>query len=1225
MNKSILSTLFFVCFTFSLSAQVNVIENVILPWDTLKAPLKGKASFKKYRQVGNKLLAEADSRLSYIAKYKYSSTDISAFTSTTLKYISDDNGKTWRLAVDSNDISTKNISHIAQFNKLYYFRVDDTAYYRRFVSSNGTSSSGIRYYNQALKRSENLGLTYKTVDSSEVSEGFHSASITNKLDYIEPQLFDFDSVIFKRHISTTVSGNTPSVNNKTYSYFFSTDTGSTWKPMQMGYSFSDHTVNLPFTTDYAANSFFAFRINSGSINIYKYPILDSPFIIGDDALLTKNYSIVEHNAVTYIYISDQDKIKLIRSNATLEGILPFDISLKLQKESAVFIDNDKKTLYLTTHTGIYRSEDPLFRTFKKIHQGRVSTVFNPLAFSVLPTGIYMNDVDGSLLRSTNKGDTWEKISDGNTYQKTFNTDNFFVTFDSTVVFNELDNKDVLYQTSDFRNIFPANNFNFSGIDFSTLKNINLADKDLSGYPFYFGEKVGSTYRLGSYVSTDSGRSWSIKPIPIDNNVLIYKQKFKDSKSSVADVYKLFIEDNKIIVITNKGEIFISEDNAITWLKTFAIPNFLLFEVSKHGKTIVISGDFYNSGIVSVTYMTTDYGITVRKVLNMPVFIGSFYMHHAISGKYLYIGNGGAMTWYSHLMSWKLKTTLIPLRIHVDSLYKYANVSDSDFGILRGQFLRDVNNNCQKDTLDNGIAEKVLRIDPYGYSVISDKNGRFAIALPPNTYIVSTQNIRYNNACQDTVFSNIKLVIKQTLDTNFLFKPIPNVYDATINLTAETPARPGFDLAFNVNTSNIGTSKIDSGVVTLRIPTQFATFISATQGGTYQNGQITWNIKNLQVDEKRAFRVALKVIPTTPLSTILSFSSKITVLNQKDTVPQNNEDIVNLTVRGSFDPNDKTVMPEGKISFFTNELDYLIRFQNTGTDTAFKVVVVDTLPANLDVFTMKIVSASHPYTVSLNKNIVTFTFENILLVDSFKNEKLSHGFVRFKVSPKQGVKVGDNISNKAAIYFDFNKPIITNIAKSELIKPSVSLTKTVEICKGEKYNGIVINADMTVLDTVKTSLLLDTIFTVSLKTLPTYTISRDTTLKGNLFEGVVVKNGDIIAKRFKTKIGGCDSIINYTITKINPTEELPSIFSSINISPNPANDYLSISYELKQSVWVEINTYNAIGQKVKTLQNKAPNTEGVHQLQADVKDLQSGTYQLEFRTESGVVYRQFVKM
>jgi hypothetical protein len=65
----------------------------------------------------------------------------------------------------------------------------------------------------------------------------------------------------------------------------------------------------------------------------------------------------------------------------------------------------------------------------------------------------------------------------------------------------------------------------------------------------------------------------------------------------------------------------------------------------------------------------------------------------------------------------------------------------------------------------------------------------------------------------------------------------------------------------------------------------------------------------------------------------------------------------------------------------------------------------------------------------------FKFENILLPDSNSNEPLSHGFVRYRIQPKTNLSAGDSITNFAAIYFDFNEPVITNTAKTSIILPT----------------------------------------------------------------------------------------------------------------------------------------------------------------------------------------------
>ncbi|WP_207436203.1 DUF7619 domain-containing protein [Sabulibacter ruber] len=144
------------------------------------------------------------------------------------------------------------------------------------------------------------------------------------------------------------------------------------------------------------------------------------------------------------------------------------------------------------------------------------------------------------------------------------------------------------------------------------------------------------------------------------------------------------------------------------------------------------------------------------------------------------------------------------------------------------------------------------------------------------------------------------------------------------------------------------------------------------------------------------------------------------------------DISCLEILDSFDPNDKQVSPKGISSRHyikaEDELEYLIRFQNTGTDVAYNVVVKDTISEHLDIASLRVGSASHPFTYTVTgkgKPVVTFTFKNINLPDHKTNEPGSHGFVKFSIAQNPGNSKGTVIKNTAHNYFDFNSPIATN--------------------------------------------------------------------------------------------------------------------------------------------------------------------------------------------------------
>ncbi|MBI1228310.1 MAG: T9SS type A sorting domain-containing protein [Bacteroidetes bacterium] len=134
--------------------------------------------------------------------------------------------------------------------------------------------------------------------------------------------------------------------------------------------------------------------------------------------------------------------------------------------------------------------------------------------------------------------------------------------------------------------------------------------------------------------------------------------------------------------------------------------------------------------------------------------------------------------------------------------------------------------------------------------------------------------------------------------------------------------------------------------------------------------------------------------------------------------------------GGCDPNGKYAYPTGvDMEHFiepNKDIEYIIRFQNTGTDTAFNVVIRDTISQFLDLTSIRPGASSHPYNFEVyGTGILKFSFPNIQLPDSTINEPASNGFVTYRISQREDVPLSSVIENSAAIYFDFNEPVITN--------------------------------------------------------------------------------------------------------------------------------------------------------------------------------------------------------
>src|SRR5699024_3623536 len=176
-------------------------------------------------------------------------------------------------------------------------------------------------------------------------------------------------------------------------------------------------------------------------------------------------------------------------------------------------------------------------------------------------------------------------------------------------------------------------------------------------------------------------------------------------------------------------------------------------------------------------------------------------------------------------------------------------------------------------------------------------------------------------------------------------------------------------------------------------------------------------------------------PTLNADDVLDFSALV-MPNSNDYTPNDNQYDLEQIVINAFDPNDKRVLQGETITLDqANEyLDYIIRFQNTGSANATFVRIEDVLDTELDWSTLKMVSASHDYQVNItNTKEVEFLFNNINLPYEAIDEPNSKGYIAYKIKPKATVQIGDVISGNASIYFDYNPPIITNTVFTEVIE------------------------------------------------------------------------------------------------------------------------------------------------------------------------------------------------
>ncbi|MBK9319041.1 MAG: T9SS type A sorting domain-containing protein [Bacteroidetes bacterium] len=363
-----------------------------------------------------------------------------------------------------------------------------------------------------------------------------------------------------------------------------------------------------------------------------------------------------------------------------------------------------------------------------------------------------------------------------------------------------------------------------------------------------------------------------------------------------------------------------------------------------------------------------------------------------------------------------------------------------YNLITGQIFIDLNSNGIHDNGESMLPAQKIKEQNTGRFTFSDQSGNYSVlVIDSGNFTVSPQSVICYNLSPGTQSATFVGTHQTDSLNNFAFQPLGVFEDVCVTITPLGNFRSGFNASYMISYGNYGTTTVSPTVYFY--PYNNVTFQSATvTPSQIFPDSVLWNLPVLTPFQTGSIIVTVNVNLGLPIGTLINSSAHIEPYATDDNPSCNNSNWEVYTT-GSFDPNDILVNEDTLTTTQLSNapwLEYIIRFQNTGNDTAFTVKIfnpIDTSKLNLSTF--EFVNASHP--VNLNwinyQRNMEFKFENILLPDSNSNEPLSHGFVRYRIQPKTNLSAGDSITNFAAIYFDFNEPVITNTAKTSIILPT----------------------------------------------------------------------------------------------------------------------------------------------------------------------------------------------
>lgn len=356
-------------------------------------------------------------------------------------------------------------------------------------------------------------------------------------------------------------------------------------------------------------------------------------------------------------------------------------------------------------------------------------------------------------------------------------------------------------------------------------------------------------------------------------------------------------------------------------------------------------------------------------------------------------------------------------------------------VLSGTVFLDIDSNGVQGIGEPGIPNKRVLLTPDSVYGFTNATGYYEIGTFGGTFTLTWQpeiglSIAPNNVPSYTLTTSISVN-----NLNFGLESPNPVYTADIHILNET-ARCALPNYFGTYFYNYGVVPI-SGYTVMTIDSNMILLSNCYYGApdSIAGNNLFWFFNNVNpyayVTERACF--------STPVAgTTINYSAAIVVLDALGNIVYSDTATKSQVVTCSYDPNDKAAEPEGEqaqhYTLFGTDIEYFIRFQNTGNDTAFNVFIRDTIDPSFDLTTFQVLNSSHGMTTELDVNtrIAKFRFDNILLPDSNVDEPGSNGWLRYKISHLPGLAENTIVYNTAGIYFDFNPAVITNTTFNTLV-------------------------------------------------------------------------------------------------------------------------------------------------------------------------------------------------
>jgi hypothetical protein len=334
----------------------------------------------------------------------------------------------------------------------------------------------------------------------------------------------------------------------------------------------------------------------------------------------------------------------------------------------------------------------------------------------------------------------------------------------------------------------------------------------------------------------------------------------------------------------------------------------------------------------------------------------------------------------------------------------------------------------------------------GMHFYSDSNGLYQMPLAAGSQQITIDGLpiywfHTSSASIDIIAEEGTTAID---NLNFGISPLPDIQDLSVTISSVNFPNVAANVYYTVDLCNYGTTT-QSGNLTLLLDNP-VTYLSSAPEALQSGDTLFLPYTNLLSGECLQFTIQGSLPADVSLLNTHLFSYIYTSSSVNDSTPFNNIDSLQQMIIGPYDPNNISVIPECAISepfINTNQsLDYIIRFQNLGSDTAIDVTVRAPLSPFLNASAFQFISSSHPCSFEIINDEIIIVFDNINLPEATVNEYASQGYFRFSMPPASSIVNASIIEESAAIFFDFNPPVITNTVHTEYLDPEFMVERLI---------------------------------------------------------------------------------------------------------------------------------------------------------------------------------------